>query len=139
MTDSFTTVVIPDFSDELSLFEEGEFLCTILGFEVKTSHAGTKYVSWKLKANNNNIVFHATPIQGRGAGMFKHFVHAAGKGEYESGPIDLKELEGRQLMGELIVDEYEVLGQKKKKLKVKNVWLADNVLAAEQAAQELPF
>lgn len=81
----------------------GNFKVKIVGSEIKTSKKGSQYVSWKLetmsldKEIDGRWIFMITPLEGKGAGMFKHFVHAAGDKAYEDGEYDTDKLNGKTM------------------------------------------
>lgn len=97
--------VSPDFSEEMTPNQPGIYLCKIISAEAKTSQAGNLYISWKLQTVHGRTVFHSTPITGRGAGMFKHFVHCAGDKDYNGGDYDTDELIGQMVSMDLDVEQ----------------------------------
>src|SRR3990167_4475074 len=86
--------ISPDYTEAEAL-HPGSYICQIISSEVKKSQKGNPYVNWKLKTMPGGvIIFHSTPIAGRGAGMLKHFIHCAGDTSYEDGPYDTDILNG---------------------------------------------
>lgn len=100
--------VNPDFSEDQATLEPGVFLCKILTSEVKVGKSsGNPYVNWKLQVMPNGPwVFHSTPLEGRGSGMFKHMVHCAGDKDYNEGEYDTDELKDRLVSMDLDTEVY---------------------------------
>ena len=98
--------VQPNFND-LFKPEPGEYLCKIEQTEIKVGrNSGTQYVSWKLKTQPGNAtIFYNTPVEGRGAGLFKHMVHCAGDRGYDGGEYDTDSLIGQMVFMKLDVEE----------------------------------
>jgi hypothetical protein len=99
--------VTPNFNEEMRPIEPGAYLCKIISSELKygkESHKG--YINWKLETQpEKRTVYHSTPIEGPGAGMFKHFVHCCGDKTYQSGDFDTDTLTGQMVSMELEVEE----------------------------------
>jgi hypothetical protein len=97
----------PDFSEEMTAYEPGIYLCKVIDAEVKRGReSGNEYINWKLETRpEKKIVFHSTPIEGRGAGMFKHFIRCCGDKEYRDGEYDIDSLIGLTVSMELDVEE----------------------------------
>ena len=96
-------VITPSFVE----IRPGKHVCQIDFAELKRSQAGKDYVSWRLIEEKNRLVFYySTPISGRGSGMFKHFVHAAGESSYQDGPFFSDILIGRRLDCDMDYEEY---------------------------------
>lgn len=100
--------ILPDFSEAVKPTPKipGTYICKILSSELKYGkESGAPYINWKLGAGAEaQTVFYSTPIQGKGAGMFKHFVHSAGDPSYDSGPYNTDALTGHFVSMKLIVD-----------------------------------
>lgn len=100
-------LVDPDFSEAVKPNVPGIYLCKIVEGYLKLAHnTGNQYIAWKLLTfPEGRIVFHNTPITGKGAGMFKHLVHSAGDVLYESGGYDTDKLLGKYVKMNLVLDE----------------------------------
>lgn len=99
--------VNPDFSEIVTPNKPGEYICAVMGSELKYGQAsGLPYVNWKLKTYpEGRFVFHSTPISGRGAGMFKHFIHSCGDTAYVGGEYETGDLVNKLVSMVLTVDE----------------------------------
>jgi hypothetical protein len=86
--------VSPNFDQEVSPMKPGVYLCKIIAAEVNVGKdSGNQYINWRLETlPDQRTVFYTTPTQGKGAGMFKHFVHSAGDKQYQNGDYELDNL-----------------------------------------------
>lgn len=100
--------VSPNFDEEFKPVEPGQYLCKIIAAEMKYGREkGTPYISWTLETvDSPRKFFYSTPIEGRGAGMFKHFIHCAGDASYEKGDYDTDEVLGEIVLMELDTESY---------------------------------
>lgn len=102
-------LVQPDFSEavEFKINKPGDYLCRIVSSDLKYGNdSGAPYINWKLQTiPDGRMVFYSTPIVGKGAGMFKHMVHASGDAAYVGGPYDTTPLNNAIVFMRLIVDE----------------------------------
>jgi hypothetical protein len=118
-------IVNPDFSEAFKPIHPGTYPCRIQAAELKTSETtGTKYISWELALDPSGKlkIFHNTPIHGRGAGMFKDLIHAAGDEKYESGHYDTGDILGHTIVCEIENETYiNSQGQERMRPKVKEV------------------
>lgn len=112
----------PDYSEAVKPLEAGTYLCRVVSAEIKTGkESGKHYVNWKLETVNDNLlVYYSTPVEGRGAGMFKHFVKCIDK-NYESGEFDTDECIGQIISADLEIEEGEYNGRPFKRFKVTNI------------------
>lgn len=98
--------VSPNFDEEFTPNKPGTYLCKIISGELKVgTQKGTQYINWKLETTDGRTVYHSTPIEGRGAGIFKHFVHSAGDKAYEKGEYDTDELIGQMVSMKLDIEQ----------------------------------
>jgi hypothetical protein len=97
----------PDFSEEITPNAPGTYLCKVVYAEVKVGReSGNEYINWKLETQpEERRVYYSTPIQGRGAGMFKHFIHCCGDKDYNGGEYDIDSVIGQMVSMELDVEE----------------------------------
>lgn len=114
--------VTPNYSEaaEYLPLEEGEYSCEILSCEAKVSKQGNRYLNWKLKTLTGNSLYYTTVIEGRGAGMLKHFLKCA-LGNYDQGEFDTDELIHRMVNMYLTVKEVETDRGKSRYFEVKEV------------------
>ena len=98
--------VSPNFDHEPPAMRAGEHVCVVVDSILKYGQeSGTPYINWKLKTTEDNrVLYYTTPIEGRGAGMFKHFVHRAGDPNYQNGEFDTTQLHGNKVFCDLIID-----------------------------------
>jgi hypothetical protein len=120
-------------------FEEirpGKHICQIDSAELKRSQAGNEYLSWRLiEEKFRSVFYYSTPIGGRGAGMFKHLVHAAGETSYQDGPFNTDTLVGRRIECDVDYEEYNGRTQ----LKVKSVNSCQNAFASFADYSDIPL
>lgn len=112
----------PDYSEASKPIHPGTYLCRVISAEEKIGKSsGNKYINWKLETEpEKNILFYSTPIEGRGAGMFKHFVRCIDK-NYGGGEYDTDELIGQVVSAELDIEDGEYNGRKYMRFKVVNL------------------
>jgi hypothetical protein len=98
--------ISPNFNEATKRSEPGTYLCRILSSEIRTAKSsGNLYVAWKLQTQpDGRWVFYNTPIEGKGAGMFKHFIHSAGDESYQGGDYDTDTVLGKTVMMNLDVE-----------------------------------
>jgi hypothetical protein len=128
----------PEIEEEESELTEGKYKCVILESEGKVSKkTGNKYIQWKLSVlPKRQTIFYITMIQGKGAGLFTHLVHAAGLTEYKSGDlIETQKLHGKTVVCEIYPEEF----QGKTQFKVKSVVKWDITHDAFEEASDIPF
>lgn len=116
-------IITPDFSAQVQPLSAGSYVCSIEGAELKTSpRTGTQYINWQLATQPDKyIIYHITPIEGRGAGMFKHFVSAAGGVHEEGASFDTDSILGCEVRCELEEEQYTWNGNEKIRMKVKAI------------------
>jgi hypothetical protein len=135
----------PDFSEEMTPNQPGRYLCKIISSEIRTSQSGNAYVNWRLETQpGKRTVFYSTPVTGRAAGMFKHFVHSAGDTNYVSGEYDTDQLTGQMVMMDLDLEEkIKQDGSTGKYFKVMKVEPATieqlEQLRAQEEQNDIPF
>jgi hypothetical protein len=101
-------IVNPDFSEEVKPLGPGKHRVRIVDLQLRTGKQhGTRFINWKLETIGDQkvTIYHSTPIEGRGAGMFKQFIQAALNPLYEGGEIDLDKAIGRALVVDTFKDD----------------------------------
>lgn len=100
----------PDFSEALDSLPPGEYKVRVTDSELKTSQAGNEYLNWKLSTfgsddsrMNDRVIYHSTPISGKGAGILKQFLKAVGV-DPTGGNFDTDMVHGKELAVVVIED-----------------------------------
>lgn len=95
----------PNYSEASRPMEAGTYFCRVIAAELKHGkEKGTPYVNWQLETvPEKRKVFYSTPIEGRGAGMLKHFIRCIDK-NYEEGEYDTDILLGHIVKADLNVE-----------------------------------
>lgn len=77
--------LMPNYSEavESTPIPAGEYNARVVGYEIKESAKGDKYISWRLQIFNSEVentndrsLFHVTMLSGKGAGILKSFLKA---------------------------------------------------------------
>ncbi len=82
----------PDYSEIIDHVQPGNYVVQIVDYEERTAKATkTPYVAWTLSIlegeMTGQLIFHNTPLSGKGAGILKQFLQAA-DASYKEGPFD---------------------------------------------------
>lgn len=103
-------VIIPDFSEvtERTPVAPGTYSARITDCEAKTSKTGNDYLNWKMTLFGtpeiaNRVIFHMTPVKGKGAFRLQELYKAA-KGEdiSKGAQFDTDQLIGSELSVTLV-------------------------------------
>ena len=115
--------ITPNFQDAFAQLIDGIYTVKIISVEGKTSQMGNKYLNWKLETvPERSLVYYSTVIEGKGAGMLKHFIRCVLDPEYENGQFDTEDFIGRTLTMQLKVKDIEGRNGSMKVYEVVNVW-----------------
>jgi hypothetical protein len=128
--------VNPDYSEALAPLTPGIYLCRIVSCEFKTSQNDNRYINWKLETvQDKRTVYYTTMVEGRAAGMLKHFIRCVLDPSYENGPFDTDHMIGKIVTMHLNVKEVESKGKMTKVFEVKEV----ERTPIEMKEEDLPF
>ncbi len=101
-------LIEPNFDEMIKPIGAGVYDCRIEDCEPKTSSNGNPYVKWKLSTlPDQHSIYYNTPINGRGAGMLKHFIHSASDEKYQGGAFDTDMLIGCVVSCEIELEDYQ--------------------------------